>query len=139
MNLHLNNKPLTIFGDGSQKRAFSYIGDCVEPLWNAGFIDKSSTQIINLGGTKNISIDEAADLLIKVMGGGKKEYKEARHEVKNAWSTWKKSVEILGYNEQHNLEQGLTKMWDWAKNQPKRSQKIWESYELEKGIYNFWK
>jgi len=32
----LQGKPLTIFGDGKQKRAFSFIDDCLEPLWKAG-------------------------------------------------------------------------------------------------------
>lgn len=36
INQHLNGKPITIFGSGDQRRAFSFIGDCVEPLWNAG-------------------------------------------------------------------------------------------------------
>jgi UDP-glucose 4-epimerase len=139
MNQHLNGEPITIFGDGSQKRAFSYIGDCVEPLWNAGNLPAVSGEIINLGGTKEISIDDAASLLIKVIGGGSKVYKEARHEVKNAWSTWEKSVDLLAYNEKHTLEDGLRIMWQWVKNQPKRSQKIWEAYELNKGIYSYWK
>ena len=30
-------------------------------------------------------------------------------------------------------------MWEWAKSQPIREQFIWSEYELEKGIYSFWK
>jgi UDP-glucose 4-epimerase len=30
-------------------------------------------------------------------------------------------------------------MWNWAKEQPKRERFIWPSYELDKGIYSFWK
>ena len=37
------------------------------------------------------------------------------------------------------LEEGLTKMWEWAKNQPIRKRFFWGEYELEKGIYEFWK
>jgi UDP-glucose 4-epimerase len=45
----------------------------------------------------------------------------------------------LGYEDKTNLYDGLSKMWDWAKQQPKRDRFIWENYELEKGIYSFWK
>jgi UDP-glucose 4-epimerase len=30
-------------------------------------------------------------------------------------------------------------MWEWAKLQPNKKRKEWDSYELEKGIYSFWK
>ena len=38
-----------------------------------------------------------------------------------------------------SLEFGLIKMWEWAKQQPNRSQFIWDEYEVDKGIYDFWK
>jgi len=136
---HINGKPLTIFGDGSQKRAFSYIGDCLKPLWNAGINKNTSCEIINLGGTKEITIDDAANLLIKVMGGGEKEYKEERHEVKKAWSSWEKSVKLLEYDEIYTLEEGLEIMWTWANKQPKREMFQWNNFEIEKKIYSFWK
>jgi UDP-glucose 4-epimerase len=139
MNLHLNNKPLTIYGDGKQTRAFSYIDDSVEPLWNAAIFPEASKQIINLGGIYETSINEACDILIKVMGGGTKVHLEKRHEVKHAYSTYQKSIDILKFNHQTNLENGLTDMWTWAKNQPRKNQFIWQKYEIEKGIYNYWK
>ena len=37
------------------------------------------------------------------------------------------------------LEDGLRMMWEWAKMQPNRKQMIWREYELEEGIYSFWK
>jgi UDP-glucose 4-epimerase len=139
MNLHLNGKPLTIYGDGEQTRAFSYIDDSIIPLWKAATLPESSKQIINLGGIYETSINQACDTLIKVMGGGTKLYLEQRHEVKHAYSTYQKSIDILGFEHKTNLEDGLRNMWDWAKTQPKRNQFIWPSYEVEKGIYNFWK
>lgn len=139
MNQKLNNKSLTIYGDGLQTRAFSYIDDSVEPLWNAATLSDASKQIINLGGIYETSINEACDTLIKVMGGGEKTYLEQRHEVKHAFSTFQKSIDIIKFKHNTDLEKGLTDMWNWAKKQPKRSQFIWQSYEIEKGIYKFWK
>lgn len=139
MNKHLNGEPVTLFGDGTQRRAFSYIGDSVEPLWKAGIDDRASKQIINLGGITDVSIGEAADTLIEVMGGGKIVKLEKRHEVHNAYSTYSKSVELLDFEHKTNLKEGLTKMWKWAQLQPKREQFKWKEYELDVGLYEFWK
>ena len=139
MYYHLNGKPITIFGDGTQKRAFSYINDSIEPLWNAAIKPEASKQIINLGGIHEYSINEAADILAEVMGGAKKVYLEGRHEVHTAVPTYQKSIDILKFEHKHDLKEGLEKMWKWAKQQPMRERFVWPKYELDKGIYKFWK
>jgi len=73
------------------------------------------------------------------MGGGEISFEEERHEVKHSIPTWEKSVHILGFEHKTDLEEGLTKMWEWAKQQPMRERFVWPSYELEKGIYSYWK
>lgn len=135
---HMHGEPFTIFGDGEQTRAFSYIDDCLESLWHAAVIPVASKEIINLGGIHHVSINEAAQTLKEVIGG-EIVYKEARHEVKDAYPTWKKSVDILGFEHKTDLREGLTKMWKWAKEQPDRPRFKWPQYELDKGIYSFWK
>ena len=136
---HLNGEPMTIFGDGEQTRAFSFIDDSIEPLWNSAVLPKASKQIINLGGTKEISINEASSVLMKVIGDGSRVYLEERHEVKHSIPTYQKSIDILGFEHKTDLEEGLTKMWEWAKQQPKRKRFVWPFYELDKGIYSYWK
>jgi UDP-glucose 4-epimerase len=131
--------PFTIFGDGSQQRAFSSIDDCLVPLWKAGTDPRASKQIINIGSWKYYSIKEASEVLKKVIGDGDTKHEEARHEVKDALPSHEKSVQLLDYEDKTSLEAGLRDMWNWAKNQPDRPQKSWDSYELEKGIYGFWK
>ena len=54
---------ITIFGDGEQTRAFSYINDSLEPLWKSSQQENCSKEIINLGGIKEYSIKEAAEIL----------------------------------------------------------------------------
>lgn len=136
---HLNDQSMTIFGDGEQTRAFSYIDDSLESLWNSATRQEASRQIINLGGIEEYSIRNACEVLQEVIGGGNIEYKEARHEVKHSIPTHQKSVDLLGFSHRTNLKEGLTSMWEWAKEQPKRERFVWPSYELEKGIYSFWK
>jgi UDP-glucose 4-epimerase len=136
---HLNGQSMTIFGDGEQTRAFSYIDDSLEPLWNAATKQEASKQIINLGGVEDYSIKDACRILQEVIGGGNIEYLESRHEVKHSIPTHQKSVDLLGFSHRTNLKEVLTAMWEWAKEQPRRERFVWPSYELEKGIYSFWK
>ena len=136
---HMNGEPMTIFGDGNQTRAFSYIDDSLEPLWKSAILPEASKQIINLGGIEEYSINHANKILKEVIGAGEVIYKEARHEVKHSIPTYQKSVNILGFEHKTNLKEGLTNMWEWAQQQPKRDRFVWPTYELDKGIYSFWK
>jgi UDP-glucose 4-epimerase len=139
MYQYLNNEPMTIFGDGEQKRAFSYIDDCLEGLWKSSQQENCSKEIINLGGTKYYTINEANKVLREVIQDGEVVYKEKRHEVKNAHPTYQKSIDLLGFSDKTSLYDGLSQMWEWAKKQPKRERFVWSDYELNKGIYSFWK
>ena len=80
----MNNQQPTIFGDGQQTRAFSYIDDVLEPMWLASQSEKCIGETINLGGIKNYSINEAAEIVIKVTGTDLKPiHLEERHEAKH--------------------------------------------------------
>jgi UDP-glucose 4-epimerase len=139
MYQHLNGEDLTIFGDGEQTRAFSYIDDTLEPLWNSAVRKEASKEIINLGGIEEISINEASSVLLQVLGKGTRTYLEPRHEVKHSIPTFQKSIDLLGFEHKTHLVEGLTQMWEWAKEQPIRERFVWPEYELDKGIYSFWK
>ena len=139
MYQHMNGEPMTIFGDGTQTRAFSYIDDSLKSLWNAAILPQASKQIINLGGIEEYSINHACEVLRDVVGGSEIVYKEARHEVKHSIPTYQKSIDILGFEHKTSLKDGLTEMWAWVQQQPTRDRFVWPSYELDKGIYSFWK
>jgi UDP-glucose 4-epimerase len=106
--------------------------------------EQASGQIINLGGEKPVTILEAAETLLGVIGRGEIEHHEARHEVKRAFCTVDKSQRLLGYVERTGLREGLERMWTWA-------QEAWEQYperrqreeawqlEIEKGLYSYWR
>ena len=140
MYQHLNNEPMTIFGDGEQTRAFSFIDDSIEPLFNAALRPEASNEIINLGGIEEISIKDANKILCKVIGEDiEVQHLEGRHEVKHAIPTYQKSMDILGFEYKTSMYDGLTQMWEWAKKQPMRDRFVWNEYELDKGMYSFWK
>jgi len=136
----MNDIQPSIFGDGLQKRSFSYIDDSLRPLWTASQNDKCVGEIINLGGIKETSIIEAYQVLAKVTKTNvQPKFLEPRHEAKYAWSTWEKSKELLDFEHKIDLEEGLTKMWDWAREQPMKTRRVWEKYEIENGLYEYWK
>jgi len=135
----LHNLPITIYGDGEQKRAFSYISDVLPCLWEAAIRNEAKNQIINVGGMKETSLNEVSKILSDITGNNDIAHLEPRHEVKHAWSTYQKSIDVLGYKEATDMRSGLETMWKWAKEQPDRSRKMWDRYELEVGLYSFWK
>jgi len=135
----LNNQPITIYGDGTQTRAFSFIDDSIKPLWKAATTPGASKEIINLGGIEEITIKNASDVLLDIIGSTDVVHLEKRHEVHFAVPTYQKSVDILGFEYKTSLKDGLRSMWEWANQQPMRDRFIWPEYELDNGIYNFWK
>lgn len=136
----LTNQPFTIYGDGEQTRAFTVIENILPCLYLAAVKPEAKNQIVNVGGIKEISLNKAAELVSKITGNKNGVvHLEPRHEVKHAWSSYQKSVDLLDYQETISLEDGLTEMWEWAKNQPLRERKYFTEYELDKGIYSYWK
>lgn len=135
----LHDDPITIYGDGMQTRAFSYIDDALEPLYKAVIDPRASKQIINLGGTVEYTIRQAAEMVMKAAGKGTLKFLPPRHEVKHAWSTWQKSIDLLDFEQKTSLEDGILKMYTWVKSQQDRPRQIWETYEITNGIYEYWK
>lgn len=139
MNKIKNNESILIYGDGEQTRAFTYIEDDLEPLWNAAILPEASKQIINLGGTIPYTINETCNVLCNITKYNNIKYVEQRHEVKWAVPTYQKSIDILKFKQITDLKTGITKMWEWAKEQPNRPQYKWDNYEIDKKIYSYWK
>jgi UDP-glucose 4-epimerase len=146
MRAALEGKPFTIFGDGLQRRAFSYIDDILPCLWEAAFAPQASKQTVNLGGSEPIEIYRAVEALAFVMGseGAELKFEPARHETKDAWCSTAKSRELLGYADKTELPTGLEAMWNWARKDwarfPDRRQ-LREPFDIEmpRGLPGVWR
>lgn len=138
----LEGQPIRIYGLGQQRRAFSYIDDCLSCFWTAAISAQTRSKIINLGGTVPISIIEAASLLANIVGGAKIIHTEPRHEVSQAWSTWELSQELLDYEDRTSFEEGVISMWKWASSAwekyPERRNPSLLNYEIKSGLYSWW-
>ena len=131
----LNNELISIFGDGQQQRAFTFVDDIMFPLWKCGYDESTLYQTFNLGNDDELTLLQALETLEEVVGKKvERKYYPAIHEVKNAFSEHSKAREILGLECKTSLKEGLTKMWDWAKVQPKRELQRFDELELEVGL-----
>ena len=135
----LKNDPFTIYGDGEQTRAFSYIDDVLPCLWKAAIDKRAKNEIINVGGINDYSLNVASKYISKITGQKEVIYLEPRHEVKHAWCSFQKSIDLLDYKETTTFESGLEKMWNWVKTCPERKRKFWSDYEIDTNIYSYWK
>lgn len=141
---------ITIYGNGEQTRAFSYIDDCLEPFVKCGMSNETANEIFNIGGTVSYSIQEAAEIVRDVimtheLFTGNQidiEYLEPRFEVKHAIPSYQKSIDILQYEDTTSLQDGVKNMWEWVMTnsninmlQPPAT----SEYEIENNIYDYWK
>lgn len=137
MHQAIAGEPLTIYGDGEQERAFTYIDNILEPLYKAKDLHH---RIINLGGIYGISINNACKTVMKITGVKQVIHLESRHEVKRAVPDPARSIIELQYKDVVGFEEGLKKMWKWVKDTNQVHEwYLWNMFELDKGIYSYWK
>ena len=116
MNQLMQEKPLTIFGDGSQTRAFTYVGDISPIIANCVNRKEAYGEIFNVGADKNYSVKDLATEVMNAIGiDGELRFTEARNEVLHAYSDHAKTISHFGEYAKTSLSDGLKKMADWAK------------------------
>ena len=88
MNQALQNQPMTIFGDGEQKRAFSYISDVAPVIARSVEVPGAYNQIFNVGADTPYTVNELAETVALAMGIEPQiKHLPARNEVKYAYSS----------------------------------------------------
>lgn len=142
MNQLMQSKPLTVFGDGTQTRAFSYISDVAPHIARCVNIPKAYNEVFNIGGDRDYSVNELAETVTKVMGMTQPiDYQPARNEVLHAYSDHTKAKEVFGIKDEDfvTLEVGLKKMADWAMKVGSRSSSYFGEIEIEEKLPPIWK
>lgn len=139
MNQLMQGKSLTIFGDGLQSRAFSYIGDIAPIIANCVNVPKAKNEIFNIGADTEVNVNELAESVQKVMGIEQPiRHVEARNEVKHAWSDHSKLKRVFGVQNETNLMEGLKKMVDWAKSSGIRKGVKFKDIEIMEKLPPVW-
>src|SRR5574343_1166563 len=141
MNQLMQGKPLTVFGDGSQTRAFSYIADVAPHIARSVEIKEAYNQIFNIGGDTDYSVKELAQEVIKVMKVEQPvRFLEARNEVLHAYSDHSKMKKVFGINDKDfvSLKNGLEKMAVWAKKTGIKKSSRLSNIEITEKLPKVW-
>jgi UDP-glucose 4-epimerase len=140
MNQIMKGEPLTIFGDGEQTRAFTYIGDVAPVIARAIEVPAARNQVFNLGADVPYTVNHLARATAAAMGspGASVRHLEARKEVVHAYSTHEKVREVFGLGEPVTLEDGLARMAAWAKAAGPRPSSRFDNIEVLKNLPPSW-
>ena len=112
----LENKPLSVFGDGTQTRDLLYIEDCADFIVRASFSEKANREVLNAGLGKDIAIKDLAYMICK--DPTKIEYIPHIHpqsEIKKLICNNSKAKKLLNWEPQTSLEEGIEKTKEWIK------------------------
>jgi UDP-glucose 4-epimerase len=139
MNQILQDQPMTIFGDGTQTRAFSYIDD-VAPVMAAAIDEpRAWNQVFNVGADQPWTLNELAGRVAVAMGVPPCiTHLPARHEVHDAHSSHDKIQRVFGLRGTTSLDDGLAAMAAWVKQQGARSSTPFKDIEVTKNLPPSW-
>lgn len=135
MNQLMQGQQLTIFGDGSQTRAFSYISDVAPVIANAPYNPNAQNQIFNVGADTPVSVKHLAEVVCHAMGEPANiNFLPARNEVLHAYASHQKVRDVFGLPDHEvSVEEGIHQMAAWAKaHGPRQSQRFGAVEVLEK-------
>jgi len=140
MNQILQGKPMTVFGDGNQTRAFSYIGDVVPLMADALERPEAINEIFNVGADQPYTINELATHVAEAMGVGPEiVHLPARNEVIDAYSSHEKVERVFDKRELHSLEDGLRRTAAWVRGHGARKSQEFEDIEVRKNFPAAWR
>ncbi len=139
MNQIMQGKPMTIFGDGNQTRAFTYIGDVAPLIARAPFVPESHGEIFNIGADTPCTVNELASVIANAFGVTPRfEYFPAREEVLHAFADHTKAKQIFNRHRQTSLEEGIRRMAHWARNVGARASAGFKQTEVSKNMPVGW-
>lgn len=140
MNQIMRNEPLSVFGDGTQSRAFSYIGDLAPVIATAPDVPGARNEIFNIGAEEPTTVIDLARAVCRAMGasGHPIRHLQERHEVKHAYAGHEKLHRIFGSRRQTPLEAGLGRMAAWARKIGARETPPFAAIEIPRGLPPFW-
>ena len=139
MNQIMQGEPLTIFGDGSQTRAFSYIKEISGVIAQAPKNRDAYGEVFNVGADTAYSVNELAEEVCRIFGvEANIRYLEQRNEVLHAYSTHEKVHKFFPSQPTFTLREGLEKMAAWAKEHGPRSSAEFGEIEIRKNLPPSW-
>ena len=140
MNQVMQGRPMSVFGDGTQKRAFSYVGDIAPLIAESPWVEAAQNQVFNVGADVPCSVNELATQVATTLGvpGHPLVHLDARNEVQFAFSDHSKAERVFGRRPQTSLEEGLRRMAVWAREVGIQSGRPFEGVEITRNMPASW-
>jgi UDP-glucose 4-epimerase len=139
MNQILNKQPLNIFGDGEQKRAFSYINDVAPYIAYAVKTEDAWNSTFNIGSDQVYSVNQLAESVKKGMASDLDiQHLDSRNEVIDAYSDHALFKKIFKPNNETPLDEGIYQMAKWVKKHGASTSKSFGKIEIKKNLPLSW-
>lgn len=140
INQIMQNQPLSVFGDGEQTRAFTYIDGVAPVIARSPEVKAARNQVFNIGADVPYTILELTDAVRRHMGVPDHPlvHHEERHEVKHAWSDHSRIREVFGDATGSDLETGLERMVAWARQVGARKSQAFSEIEIRRNLPASW-
>jgi UDP-glucose 4-epimerase len=136
----MRGEPMTVFGDGRQTRAFSYIDDVAPVIAESIARPGCYNHVFNVGADRAYTVIDLAYAVAKAMGARPNiRHLEARNEVVHAYASHQKVQAQFGdLIKNVALETGLMRMAAWAKQTGPRQSKPFSGIEVRKHLPRSW-
>lgn len=117
LKLMSQGKEITLYGDGSTRRDYTYIDDIVDGIIAAIEYKDSMYEVINLGNNQTVELFELVEAIEKASGiTSKKTFgPEQLGDVKQTWANVEKANKLLSYSSSLNIDQGISEFFNWYK------------------------
>lgn len=139
MNQLLKGEPMTIFGDGSQMRAFTYVDDVAPAVASSVSIPAARNQVFNIGADTPYTVNHLAEVVAAQMGlPYKVRYLDSRNEVKIAFSDHTKAHAAFANGATTSLEDGIGRMAEWVRQHGARESSVFDGIEIIKNLPPSW-
>ena len=139
-NQIMNGEPLTVFGDGEQKRAFSYIDDVVYPMVYCVDMPETAGETFNVGADQPYTIKELAQAVMQAAGEEVPIiYLDSRNEVVDAYADHTKAQKFFGNSwTSISLNEGFARMATWVREVGPQEPTLFSNIELTTGLPPVW-
>ena len=140
MNRILQSRPLTVFGDGEQTRAFTHIDDVAPVIARSIERKEAWGETFNVGADRPYTVKELAETVGRAMGARPEiHHLPARLEVKHAYSSHDKARRIFGdLVPGVSLENGVSRMAAWVRGHGSRKSRDFDGIEIRKNLPPSW-
>lgn len=110
--------PIPIFGDGTTRRDYTYIDDIISGVRAAIDYDQTAYEVINLGESRTVVLKELVSLLEKELGQQAVIDRRPLQpgDVPQTFADITKARQLLGYNPQTQIEDGIRKFLEWFRS-----------------------